>query len=140
MYASLEASLLLLFTGNEKVSASTLYQSVFDICTCTPESFAVELYDKLKLFLTDRVNSIFSVFEYSKYQTIQSSQQVSVNYSMNWKKYSESAGHMNYVCDYLNRLLTKYNLSSYQDEHEPRRFEPTDGQEFMNIYQVITIK
>jgi hypothetical protein len=43
---------------------------------------------------------------------------------------------MDQLCDYLNKLLTKYNSSSNQDEHEPKRFEPSDGEEFMTINAV----
>jgi hypothetical protein len=30
-------------------------------------------------------------------------------------------------------------MTTYQDEHEPKRFEPTDGEEFIKIDAVITI-
>jgi hypothetical protein len=46
---------------------------------------------------------------------------------------------MNQLCEYLNRLLTKYNIASYQDEHEPKRFEPTDGEEFISIDAVNSV-
>lgn len=63
------------------------------------------------------------------------SQPSSVNaYNIHWARFSMAAFYMNQICDFLNRLVTKYNTAE-GDGGEPK-WSPIGNYEFMTIEAV----